>query len=406
MIARIGINVLFIERLPHHADRPVRLVDSDAKAVYAPPRNGLPGYLLWLRDRSLMAQRFDIRSKRLEGDAVTVAVSIATPFSSSGRRAPYWISDTGILIYRSGGSEGTQLAWVSRDGKQELVTGMGADTTRSGDPAISPDGRRIAFEREVAGNFDVWVHELNRGVMTRLTFDPGYDWYPVWSPNGQQVAFSGQRGGQLGIFRKDASGGGQEELMVASKVPIRPSSWSRDGRYLLYTGPGDTKTGSNIWVLPLTGNREERQPSPWLKVPFRQSHPQFSPDGKWVAYVSDESGRDEVYIQPFPISGGKWQVSSNGGRQPRWRGDGKELFFVTVNNGQVLRAAGIHAAKDRVEIDPARDLFTIIQLAGPDYVYDVSPDGQRFLTIQPSNVGFIERAPLTVVSDWQAGLKQ
>ena len=380
-------------------DQAARLVDSDSKGVYAPPRDGLPGYLLWLRDQTLMAQPLDTKSKRLEGEPVTVATAIATPFVTSGRRAAYWISDKGVVVYRSVGSQEFQLAWASRDGKKEPITGTGAEATRSGDPAMSPDGRRFALEREIAGNFDVWVYELNRGVMTRLTFDPGFDWFPVWSPDGRQVAYSGQPGGQYGIYLKDASGGGQEQLLVASKVPLRPSSWSRDGRYILYTD------GRAIWVLPLTG-REDRKPFVWLKTAFQQTHPQFSPDGKWVAYVSNESGHDEVYIQPFAADGGKWQVSDNGGRQPRWRGDGKELFFVGGNNGnEVLRAAAIRTAKNSVEIDPARDLFKIVVLAGPDYEYDVGPDG-RLLTLQPFNASFMDGVPITVVSDWQAGLKK
>jgi Tol biopolymer transport system component len=378
-------------------DQTVRLLDSDSKAVYAPPRNGLPGYLLWLRDQSLMAQRLDAKSRRLEGDAVPVATSIATPFSSSGRRAAYWISDQGVLVYRTVGRQEYLLAWKSRDGKQEDIASTGAEATRSGDPAISPDGRRIALEREIAGNFDVWVYELSRGVMTRLTFDPGFDWFPVWSPDGRQVAYSGQHG----IYLKDASGGGQAQLLAGSKVPIHPSSWSRDGRYLLYVD------GRNIWALPLTGKQEDRKPFVWLKTPFLASHPQFSPDGKWVAYVSNESGRDEVYLQAFAADGGKWQVSDNGGREPRWRGDGKEVFFVAGSNGnEVLRGAGIRAAKNGIEIDPARDLFKIVVVAGPDYEYDVSPDGQRFLTLQPFSASFIDGVPLTVVSDWQAGLRK
>ena len=376
----------------------VHLVGSDAKAIYAPPRDGRPGYLLWIRDQSLMAQRFAVKSKRLEGDPELVVDSVATPVDNTGRRAAYWVSDTGLLVYRGGrGIDGFQLTWISRDGKPDVIAVIGAETQRTGDPSISPDGGRVALERRIAGNFDVWLYEMGRGVMTRLTFDAGRDWYPVWSPDGQEVAYSGERGGIGGIYMKAASGAGQEELLV--KGQIRPSSWSRDGRYLLY----DLLDGGGIWVLPLTGKAEDRKPFAYIKTPFRESHSQFSPDGKWVAYVSNESGRNEVYIQPFPVSGGKWQVSINGGDEPRWRGDGKELFFIS---GSELSAAGIRVAKDRVEIDPPRGLFGMAVFSGPAYHYDVSPDGHRFLILEPLNARFISNSPLTVISDWQAGLKK
>jgi Tol biopolymer transport system component len=377
----------------------VRLVDSDAKAAYAPARNGLPGYLLWLRDQTLMAQVFDIASNRLEGDSIPIADGIATGTAASGRRAAYSVSIEGLLVYRGGGFAGFQLAWVNRAGKAEIITGAGT-AQRFGDASISRDGRRIILEQQTALNFDVWLYELSRGVMTRLTFDPGRDWFPVWSPDGEHIAYSAERAGVYGIYRKNASGAGQEDQLVGeSKTPLIPNSWSPDGRHLLYVSNGD------IFVLPIDRNVQDRKPVPYLQTPFRESHPQFSPDGKWVAYLSDESGRPEVYIRAFPLSDAKWQVSNvaNESDQPRWSRDGKELFFVSPGR---LWTAGIRRVSAGIEIDAPRPLFGVTRFPGPDYIYDAAPDGQRFLVIQVPGAANQEGSPITVVSDWQAGFKK
>ena len=178
---------------------------------------------------------------------------------------------------------------------------------------------------------------------------------------------------------------------------MSPGSWSPDGNNLLYTYAGD------IFVLPLGGNAQDRKATPYLQTPFKESHPQFSPDGKWVAYMSNESGRDEVYIKTFPLSSGKWQVSNNEGDQPRWSRDGKELFFLSSTR---LWAAGIRTVAGRIEIDAPHSFFGITRFPGPDYVYDVAPDGQRFITVRVPGTSNLESAPIAIISDWQAGLKK
>ena len=377
-------------------NRRVRLVHSDAKAEYAPPRNGRPGYLLWLRDQTLVAQPFDGRSRLLKGDPRPVADSVLRIAMSAGQRASYSVSHTGVLVYRTGVGGGVQMIWMNRDGKAEVVPGATIDP-RVGSPALSPDGRRVALDRQIGMNFDVWIYELGRGVMTRLTFDPGIDVYPIWSPDGREVIYAGERKGAWGMYRRQADGGGQEELLAGpSQAEFHPSSWSRDGRAVLYDHSND------ISVLPLTGNKEDRKPVPYLHTPFQKSNPQFSPDGKWVAYVSNESGQNEVYIQAFPLSGGKWQVTNSGGIQPRWRGDGKELFYLSREK---LWAAGVRTSPGRVEIDPPRELFGVAIYPGPQYLYDVTPDGRRFLLTQPANVN-VGTDSMNVISDWQAGLKK
>src|ERR1700674_3868764 len=190
---------------------------------------------------------------------------------------------------------------------------------------LSPDGKRVAFGRGgLAAN--IWLLEFARSVLTRLTFGTKADSYPVWSPDGRQIAFSSNRSGVLQIYRKDAGGGRQEEQLTSGPNDKLVTDWSRDGKYLLYS-QNDPKTSLDLWALPLDG---DRRPAPVLQGPFFESGGQFSPDGKWIAYHSTESGRFEVYIRAFPSSAGKWQISNRGGGAiPRWRGDGKELFYMS-----------------------------------------------------------------------------
>jgi len=387
----------------------VKLVQSDAKAVYAPPRNGLPGYLFWVRDQTLVVQRFDSKSKRLEGDPLPVADGVAAGFAANARRAAYSISTTGVVAYRGGGNAGFELAFVGRDGKPEPKAN-GASFQRGGDPAISPDGRSIVMERQTGNTMQVWLYETGRGISTRLTLDPGFSWFSAWSRDGKQVAYSANRGGSFGIYRKAASGAGQEELLLgATTSGAAPSSWSPDGRFLLYqTGNSQAFGGSenqDIFLLPLTGNPQERTPVPFLQTPFRERNAQFSPDGKWVAYQSNESGRDEVYIQAFPSTGAKWQVSNNQGTQPRWRGDSRELFFMSETT-QRMWVAGIRASAGRVEIETPQPLFPVLGFPGPSYVYDVTPDGQRFVVVSPPGAGAQGTSAINIISDWQAELKK
>ncbi len=251
------------------------------------------------------------------------------------------------------------------------------------------------------GNGDVWVFEFGREVMTRLTFDPNLDGMPVWSPDGRQIAYHSRRTGVLQIYRTDAGGGGQEEQLTNSPNDKTLFDWSRNGRYLLYAESAP-KTGSDIWALPLEG---ARKPIAVLQTPFAESYPQFSPDGNWIAYSSNESGRYEVYVRAFPVSSGQWQVSNQGGDRPKWRADGKELFFLGLGGDKVM-AAGTHVVGASFQSDKPRELFSVspglLNVVRP---YDVTADGQRFLVLQPSTA---EQgpAPLTVVTNWQAGLKK
>jgi eukaryotic-like serine/threonine-protein kinase len=221
----------------------------------------------------------------------------------------------------------------------------------------------------------------------------------VWSPDGRQIAFSNDRTGTWQIYVKDVGGTGQEQLLTDGPNAKSAKDWSRDGRYILYEEQ-DPKNGADIRALLLDG---DHKPIPVLQTPFNEAQPQFSPDGKWIAYQSDESGANQIYVQSFPPSGGKWQISTSGGTSPRWRGDGKELYYY---NSGALWAAGIRAVGGRLDADAPKEMFPITFVNGPSYFYDVTRDGQRVLEIQPPDtLNSQQTNPLTVVTNWQAGLK-
>lgn len=409
-------------------DRPqerVQILRTGTKVVYAAPVSGRSGQLLYLRDQTLMAQRFDPGNLRLEGEPAPLAEDVAT----LNARAAFWVSDAGLLVYRTGtAAPMTKMVWMGRDGKR--LEEVGPEDTY-GHVRLSPDGKKAAVTRRDATNnrnVDVWLFDFGRAVMTRLTFDPKLDRDPVWSPDGRQIAFSSDRSGVFQIYRKDAGGGGQEEQLTEGLNPKFVTDWSRDGRYLLYNEAAP-QTGEDVWALPLeaTGGpsgRGVRKPILVLQTPFSERHAVFSPDGKWIAYESNESGQDEIYVMAFPgsfsagaptsaggagtkVPAGKWQVSNQGGTRPRWRGDGKELFYVSLVGTNIM-AAGIRLSPAGVESDTPRVLFTTPALAPADPVpspYDVTADGQRFLMLLPP--GSRRGVPsLTVVVNWQAGLKQ
>ncbi|HEV2198667.1 MAG TPA: protein kinase [Bryobacteraceae bacterium] len=380
-------------------DRPqdrVQILRTDAKALYEPAVASHPGYLLWLREQTLLAQRFGAATLRLEGDPTPLAEDIAL----NGNRAAFWTSGAGLLVYRTGGNYSkAKLVWIGRDGRP---LGNAGPEDSYASLRLSPDGKRAAVgRRDPAGYDDTWLLEFGRGVFTRFTFDPKDDTGPVWSPDGRQIAFSSNRSGFYQLYRKDSAGAGQEEQLTSGPSNKTLSDWSRDGRYLLYTGRG--KGGDDLMALPLEG---ERKPMGVLQTPFNEGGGMFSPDGKWVAYYSNESGQDEAYVRAFspaaPSAGGKWQVSNQGGMWPRWRSDGKELFYLNLRPTRMM-AAGIRMTATGVETDTPHELFRISVNAGITSPYDVTPDGQRFLVEEVSVAE--HAAPLTVVTNWRAGLK-
>jgi hypothetical protein len=287
------------------------------------------------------------------------------------------------------------LTWFDREGKPIATVGQADEYTGL---RISPDGTRAAVTRAGA---DVWQMEIARGIPTRVTFSGGFD--PLWSPESQRIAY--WKGGPPNLFAHTTNGTGDEERLIESHDSLTTQDWSSDGRFLLYlvnSNDLSSKTRFDLWVLPMTGNR---QPVPYLSTPFQEGHGQFSPDGKWVAYTSDESGANEVYVRSFPAGGAKRRVSSKGGGWVRWRRDGREMFYIAAD--RKLMSVAVQAISGSLDLGTPQVLFTIpVALSSggglAPYTYDIMPDGQRFLAAAP--VEDAAAPTMTVIVNWQAEL--
>jgi Tol biopolymer transport system component len=294
--------------------------------------------------------------------------------------------------------------WVDRRGTQVGVLG---------DPApydfleFAPDGSRAAVI--VAGadtTRHIWIVDVARGVRSRLTSDPADEVAPMWSPGGDQIVFTSRRGAKPGLYLKSSSGTGGEELLLlasdggsgALPFSVVPTSWSPNGRFLLY-GLDDPKTGWDLWALPLAN----RKPSPLVQMPGFQGSGRFSPDGRWIAYASTETGRPEIFVVPFPDLHAKSLVSTAGGSFVRWRRDGRELLYLAPP-GNTLMAAEVNGQSDEFQVGTVRPLFQPTLSSGVIDPYDVSNDGQRFLVITPADTQ--ESSVIAVVVHWPAGLKK
>jgi Tol biopolymer transport system component len=356
--------------------------------------------VLFLRQRTLMAQPFDAHRLEPFGEAVPIAEQVGS-FLDYGF---FSASNNGVLVYRSDAGQIYQLTWLDQQGK---ILATVAEPDRYNSLALSPDGRRVAVSRtnpEKTPNWDVWLLDVGRNTSTRLTYEQIRARFPVWSADGSSVIFASIRGGEVNLYLKLASGAGDERLLLKSSDGCYKyaTSLSRDGRFLLYTVV-NPKTKSDLWMLPLNG---DHKPIPFLRTEFNESSGQFSPDGHWIAYTSDESGGDEIYVRGFSSSSaqgvwdseGKWLISKGGGTGPRWRGDGKELFYV-ASDGKLM-SVDIRA-KPVFEAGAPRPLF---QLPLGFIGVEVTADGRRFLVAVP--VAQSASVPFTVVLNWQTTLKK
>jgi Tol biopolymer transport system component len=389
-----------------------RLVGALQGGVYSPPTTASEkGHLLFLRDNTLMALPLDAKSFGPAGEAFPVAQEVGSNISFPFLSA----SATGALVYRSGQAGGeTQLAWFDREGK---LMGPVGPVGAYGDLALSPDGKRAAVSKrdQQSSNWDLWLMDVVHQVPTRFTFDPALEYYPAWSPDGGRIVFSSSRDGMFNLYGKGSGGTGAEEVVLKSNLNKRSYDWSSDGRYLLFSVL-DPKTKLDLWLLPdPAGSGGDRKPRPFLTTPYNETQGQFSPVQtgalRWIAYVSDESGRPEVYVQPFSemesASAGKFQISSEGGSQPRWRRDGKEIYYIALDGK--LMAVDVKMTPQFEHSIPkplfrAR-IFGSGALAGGAYFrYAAAADGKRFLidSVAEETV----QAPITVVLNWTAGLKK
>jgi eukaryotic-like serine/threonine-protein kinase len=348
-------------------------------------------WVVFKQQRTLMARRLDVARGQWTGDPVIVADPVQT----------FSVSTVGRVAYRAAGvAERRQLTWFDRTGKTLGVAGE-PDANDLRAPELSPDGRRIAVDRKVQDNTDVWLMDLARGGLTRLTSDAAFECTPLWSPDGTRIIFGSNRKGSYDIWIKPSNGTGTEELLLGTPKIKWPIHWSKDGRFLIYS-QGDS-TMLDLWALPMTGN--DRKPVVVSNTSFGELQGQFSPDGRWVAYQTNESGSGvEIVVQAFPEPSGKWQVSTGGGVQPRWRPDGKELYFIAPD--RKLMAVPVAVRGSTFEAGKPVALFaTQISNGGgstkPQYV--VSRDG-RFLINQV--VAESATTPITLILNWNPERKK
>jgi eukaryotic-like serine/threonine-protein kinase len=358
------------------------------------PRYAASGHLIYEQAGTLMAVPFDPQRLEIKGAAVPVIEGVAG--STATQAAQYSISATGSLLYVSGGTEQNQrkMVWVSRNGTEQPLL---ADPHAYQYVRLSPDGRRVAVELDN----QIWLYDLARGTLSPFTFEGSLNQTPTWTPDGKRIAFySNKEGGAPNLFWQLADGSGGLERLTTSDYTHVPRSFSPDGQLLAYH-ENNPKTNKDIWVLRLS----DRKAEPFLRTPFIEGAPTFSPDGHWLAYVSNESGRPEVYVQPYPGPGGKWQISTEGGTEPAWNRNGRELFYRSGDKMMALDMTTqptFSAGKPKMLFE--RKYFTSdFPLVGT--AYDLAADGQRFLMVKDTEQASA-LTQINVVLNWFEELKQ
>lgn len=352
------------------------------------------GHLLFLRGNTLLAQVLDLKRLQLAGEPFLVAENVATgSFRNVGASA----SADGLILYRPISGEGRrQLVWFDRSGKELQRIGT-PDDALAMNPSLSPDGRRVALHRGPLGT-DVWVLELGRDVFTRLTLAPETDVYPIWSPDGKSIVFASNRKGIFNLYEKPSGASGNDNVFLETEQNKTPTDWSPDGKFILFQTL-DLETNDDIWALPMSG---ERKPFSVVQTRFAERDAQFSADGHWIAYQSNESGRFEIYVQSFPNGSVKTQITNQGGAQVRWRRDGKELFYIAPDGRLIAIPIRLPSSIGQVEVGAETPLFVapvgdaIQGTDGPHYA--VSPDGTRFLI---NTLVEEQAAPLTLIVNWK-----
>jgi serine/threonine protein kinase/Tol biopolymer transport system component len=365
-----------------------RLLASDTQGAYVSP-----GWLLFIRQGTLLAQRFDVARRTLSGEPMTVADTVT--FDAITGVGAFSVSGAGVMAYRAGGPSVTRFSWFDRSGN--ALGTLGSEQAGLSNPKLSPDGRRVAVERTLQNETDLWLFDSTHqtrftraasGSMTRL---------PVWSSDGGRIAFESVGPNSVKLSVKPSTGGGDEEMLVLSPEVKIPCDWSPDGRFLMYYVP-DPKTGTDLWVVPLEGTR---MPFAFLKTEANELWGQFSPDGRWLAYQSNETGRYEIYVRPFPGPGGQFPISTAGGVYPRWSRDGRELYYIAPD--AKMMAAPIRATATMFEAGLPTTLFQTRKVGGGSNVigrghqYDVARDGRFLISVEAES----SVPPITLLMNWK-----
>jgi Tol biopolymer transport system component len=388
--------VIVVQSLKTKERRDVWRGGSDAR--YVPT-----GHIVYALGNNLFAVPFSLATLSVTGGPVPLVEGVLRGTISSS--ANYGVSDGGSLVYVSGrGASARSLVWVDRAGKEEALA---APPRGYFYPRLAPDGQRAAVSIQGEGGDQTWLYDLHRDTLTRLTFEGRVNYDAAWTPDGQRIALMSDKAGPLNIFWQRADGSGGLERLTTSQDSQAPSSWSPDGRLLAFIQLAAT-TGYDIWVLPMgdspTGSGQERKAQIFLQTTFNETAPRFSPDGRWMAYVSNESGRNEVYVQPYPGLGGKWQISTEGGGEPVWNRSGREIFY---RSGDTMMAVDVTTGPTFSTGKP-KLLFQGAYLPTPITFpnYDVSADGHRFLMVRNAEQGQAASVQIVVVQNWTEELKR
>jgi eukaryotic-like serine/threonine-protein kinase len=368
--------------------------ESEAKLAY-------PGYLLFVKGDTLMAQPFSTRKLQPAGDAFPLVENVQV--NSDFDQALFSVSENGVLAYPEGTAQGAaELVLLNRDGKQLKLLAERGDFRG---PVLSPDGKRflVGIVDSHDGSQDFWIYDLGRDVKTRFTFSRDTKGPAVWSPTGAEIVFSETDKGSFTLRRKASNGAGNEDpvrTVDEGKIEGLPGSWSGDGRYIALTVEGNPMqpVPSEIWVFPFG----DRKPYPFIHGAFDVASPRFSPDARWLAYVSNESGRSEIYVTPFPAKNTKVQISSTGGNWPVWRQDGKEIYYV--DPAGELTAAEIKIKSSELTVGKTQQLFQQSFVESSGQPFDLSMDGQQFLVNRVGEPGMAK--PVTVILNWHVGLRK